>query len=131
MGGSIRVHREGPDLFLVRQDGDEELVAVSISPVGSLIWFVLLVLGIGLGTLLFAYVVGMEWLRKYFIPQRGRPISLAKALASGEGPNVEFKHGLTEDAVLRAITASPTRAAERYSSGSTMRAVCGDLIFRR
>jgi hypothetical protein len=60
IGGSIRVHREGPDLFLVRQDGNEELVAVSIAPVGSLIWFLLLVFGIGLGTLLFAYVVGME-----------------------------------------------------------------------
>jgi hypothetical protein len=104
-GSSIRVHREGPDLFLVRQDGNEELVAVSIAPLGSLLWFLLLVFGIGLGTLLFAYVVGVEWLRRYFIPQRGRPISLAKALASGEGPSVEFKHGLTEDAVLRAITA--------------------------
>ncbi len=111
MGGSIRVHREGPDLFLVRQDRNEELVAVSITRVGSLIWFVLLVFGIGLGTLLFAYVVGVEWLRRYFVPQRGRPISLERALAVGEGPNVEFKHGLTEDAVLRAITAFANTSA--------------------
>jgi ATP-dependent DNA helicase RecG len=44
-------------------------------------------------------------LRRYFSLRGGRPATVAEALAVGEGQSIEFKHGLTEDPLLKAITA--------------------------
>jgi len=99
------LYREGGDVYVVRADENDDMLAVSVAHVGDL-WLLVPAVG-AVGTLAFllAYVVGVEWLRRYFALRGGRPTSVSEALRAGEGRTVEFKHGLTEDAVLRAVTA--------------------------
>jgi len=101
----MSLYREGSDVLVVRADENDDVLAVSVAHVGNLWWLLVAVSAAGVLAFLLAYVVGVEWLRRYFVPRGGRPTSVAEALRAGEGRAVEFKHGLTEDAVLRSVTA--------------------------
>jgi hypothetical protein len=101
----VRLYREGGDLFLVRAAQDDDVLVAAIGPIGNGWWMA----GIGLVVwgfvFLLAYVVGVEWLKKYCALRGGHPTSVGQAIKSGEGQRIEFKHGLVEDTLLRAITA--------------------------
>jgi hypothetical protein len=103
--GRVRLYREGGDLFLVRAEEDEDVLVAAVAGIGNVWWMA----GIGLAVLAFvfllAYVIGIEWLKKYFALRGGHPATVEQALKLGEGQRIEFKHGLVEDALLRAITA--------------------------
>jgi len=101
------IYREADDLFAARADENEDILVVSVVHMGSLWWFLVVIMGTGVLAFLLAYVVGIEWLKRYFTLRGGRPTTVSDALKSsgGEGQALEFKHGLTEDAVLRAVTA--------------------------
>jgi schlafen family protein len=103
--GQTSIYHEGADLFLVRTDENEDVLAASLSPIGSMLWISVAVAVVGGFVFLLAYVLGVGWLRRYFTLRGGRPTTVAEALAAGEGQTIEFKHGLTEDPLLRAITA--------------------------
>jgi hypothetical protein len=101
----IRLYREGGDLFLVRAAQDDDVLVAAIGPIGNVWWMAGIALVVWAFVFLLAYVIGVEWLKKYFALRGGHPTSVAQALKSGEGQRIEFKHGLVEDTLLRAITA--------------------------
>jgi hypothetical protein len=103
--GRLRLYREGGDLFLVRADEDEDVVVAAVAAIGNIWWMAGIGLAVWSFVFLLAYVIGVEWLKKYFALRGGQPVSVEQALKSGEGQRIEFKHGLVEDALLRAITA--------------------------
>jgi len=103
--GRVGLYREGSDLFLFRADENEDVLAVAVGTIGNGWWMIGIGLAVWAFVLLLAYIIGIEWLKKYFALRGGQPASVEQALKSGEGQKIEFKHGLVEDALLRAITA--------------------------
>jgi Schlafen, AlbA_2 len=101
----VGLYREGGDLFLVRADEDEDVLVVAVGAIGNTWWMAGIGLAVWAFVFLLAYVIGVEWLKKYFALRGGEPASVEQALKSGEGQRIEFKHGIVEDALLRAITA--------------------------
>jgi len=101
----VGLYREAGDLYLFRADESEDVLAVTIGAIGN-VWSIIWIgLAVWVIVFLLAYIIGVEWLKKYFALRGGRPAPVEQALKSGEGQRIEFKHGLVEDALLRAITA--------------------------
>jgi hypothetical protein len=87
--------RDKLDLYIVRVDANERLLAVSTNLIGDLPTLV------SLFTLLFTvsgvvgYVSGSTFLRKYFLFKRANPHTVDEAIRLGEGPSIEFKRNLS------------------------------------
>lgn len=118
-----RVYWDGSDLYLVRSDSSNTLVAVRLARIGNVWWF---------GTALFTvfvlasvgvYVLCWKWLRKYFLP--GKCATIEEALRTGEGSNIEFKRDAGDRrALFRAIAAAITAFAN--TEGGTVLVGVGD-----
>lgn len=101
----VELYRDGSDLYLVRIDENDDLIAVAFQFIGNVLWMAIGICVTGVGAFVVVYVICTEWLRKYFVLRGGRPTSLREALVAGESETVEFKHGVVDQQLLRAITA--------------------------
>jgi hypothetical protein len=85
------------DLYLVQTDTNGRLLAISLVPVGGL-WWIAILLGFAfLSGSLIAHALSRRFLRSYFALRGIRLPTLEEALRNGEGQNIEFKRGLSDD----------------------------------
>jgi len=78
-------------VFLVRFDSNEDVVAVSLHPIANL-WALIGLLGtISALAVLIVYVASFRWLRDYFFLKETRCLPSEEALRSRESGEVEFK----------------------------------------
>ncbi len=96
--------REGPqpyidtgDVYIAQTDTNGRLVATSIVSVGSYGWFAITEVLVFIGAGLIARGLSRRFLRNYFAAMGVRVPDLQEALSRGEGQNVEFKRGLSEE----------------------------------
>jgi hypothetical protein len=87
----------GSNLDLAQVDSDGRLVAVTLAHLGDLRWMCLTAAAIFFGSTLVARYLSRKFLRSYFLFSQTRVPSLAEALRDGEGAQVEFKRGLSDD----------------------------------
>jgi hypothetical protein len=102
----LSLYRESGDLFLVKTDANDDLVAVTLSHMINLWAFegALGMIFVAVGALV--YMVGVTQFRRFFLLIGGRRLSLAEARRMGEGQCVEFKRDSDHpDSILKAITA--------------------------
>jgi hypothetical protein len=102
----LGLHWEGGDLFLVRTDANDDLVAVTLSRIVN-VWAFASALGaIFVTACALVYTVCATRFRRYFLLMEGRRVPLIEALRTGEGQYVEFKRDSDhQDSLLKAITA--------------------------
>lgn len=93
-------------LYIIQTDVDGRLLATSLVEVGS-IWWITATAGIAFfGITALARGLSRRFLRNYFAVTGMRVPSLDEALRHGEGQNVEFKRGISED------QATPSRSED-------------------
>lgn len=97
--------RKDDEIFLVRTDYKNDLMAVSLRSIGNVLWLGIGALIVFLSFFLLSYVVSSTFFRKYFILFHKNQPSVSDAQKSGEGQEVEFKRGLVDDDILKSITA--------------------------
>ena len=85
------------EVYIVQTDTTDRLLATSLVPVGSLWWMVLVDAAAFIGTFITAWALSRRFLRNYFALTGVRVPDLGEACKCGEGQNVEFKRGLSED----------------------------------
>jgi len=84
-------------VYIARTDTNGRLLALSFTQVGGL-WWIVCWCAIGfLGATAITRFLSRRFLRNYFALTGIRVPSLEEALGSGEGQNVEFKRGLSDD----------------------------------
>ncbi len=102
----LSLHWESPDLFFVRTDANDNLVAVTLSHFTNAWAFASALGAIFVAVSALVYLICATWFRRYFLLISGRRVSLAEALRTGEDQCVEFKRDSDHpDSVLKAITA--------------------------
>jgi hypothetical protein len=105
------LYRDRGDLYLVRTDANDRVLAVSTELIGDVRLLATLAGLLFLVSALVAYVCANTLLRKYLLLLRVRPHTLDEALKQGEGPSIEFKRSISFeiansiDEVLRTVTA--------------------------
>ena len=85
------------DLYVVQTDGDGQLIATSLAPVGGLWLFASSCALAFFSTSVIASIFSRKFLGSYFALTGTQIPSLEKAFQSGEGQRVEFKRGLSQD----------------------------------
>jgi hypothetical protein len=86
-----RLHWREGDLFLVRTDSNDDLIAVSLASVVDVWWLTIAFVSTFLAVCGLFYAVCSTWFRRYFVVF-GRPrITVRDALNRGEGQEIEFK----------------------------------------
>jgi hypothetical protein len=91
----ISFYKDKYDLYLLRTDANERLLATSAELIGDVralaAVFALLLSAFGV----VSYVSGATFLRRYLLFQEVRPQTVQEALKLGEGINVEFKRSIS------------------------------------
>jgi hypothetical protein len=85
------------DLYVVQTDTNGRLLAVSLVSVGGLWWLAVLAGFTFLCTTVIASLLSRRFLRSYFALKGMQLPNLEDAQRRGEGQNIEFKRGLSED----------------------------------
>lgn len=96
---------KGDEIFLVRTDCGNDLIAVSLNCIGNIRWLGMSSFIVFLFMFLLSYVISSTFLKKYFILFHKNQPSISEALKSGEGQKIEFKRGFIDDDILKSITA--------------------------
>ena len=91
----ISLYRHERELYLVRTDTSERLIAVSIKSIGDpaflAVLFGLLFLASGVA----AYLSATTFLRRYLVFSQIRPPAIEEAIRLGEGGSIEFKRSIS------------------------------------
>jgi hypothetical protein len=85
------------ELYIVQTGTNDRLLATSLVPVGGMWWLALIDAAALIGAFLVARALSQRFLRNYFALTGVRVPDLVEACRCGEGQNVEFKRGLSED----------------------------------
>ncbi len=94
-----RIFRDRDNLYLLETGtkGDGRLLAVSVVPIGNLWWLVALCGVVFLGMSVLAGALSRRYLRRYFALLGIQVPTIDGALKTGEGQQVEFKRGLSDE----------------------------------
>jgi hypothetical protein len=85
------------EMYLVQSDSDGRVLATSLVYLGTVRGFVIVVLAAGVAIFLAVRSLSKRFLRNYFALTGVQVPELAEAIRSGEGQNIEFKRGLSDD----------------------------------
>jgi len=110
-----RFYVENGDLYVIQTDADGRLLDTSLVLVGSLPWLGFIVAITFASTSFVARALSRRFLRRYFALMGVRVPTLAEALRSGEGQNVEFKRGLPTDETTTSNAEDADRRTFRLS----------------
>jgi hypothetical protein len=92
-----QLYATNSDLYIVQTDVDGRLIATSLVPVINLWWFAAVAVLSFFATSMIARTLSRRFLRNYFAVTSIRLPTLEEACHAGEGQNVEFKRGLSDD----------------------------------
>lgn len=92
-----RLVLNGQIVDLEQVDTNGRLVAVSLAYLGDLRWLFVAAIAIFVSSTLVARYLSRKFLRSYFLFSQTRVPTLEDGLRQGEGTQVEFKRGLSDD----------------------------------
>lgn len=92
------------DIYFVKTDFNQNISVISLYLIGNLISWTSKLLIILFITSIFFYYIFSTYLRKYFLIKNNKFNNINTLMNKGEGHDIEFKRGLTDDEVLKTIT---------------------------
>jgi hypothetical protein len=94
-----RLYARNSNLYLLITEGQRRLLAASITKLGRVSWLLTLCAAAFLGMTSLARALSRRYLRNYFALSGIQVPTLDGALRTGEGQQVEFKRGLSDEVV--------------------------------